>query len=209
MSSAEYEKLRWKEAETVRNLLKKQNSLLGDSLENLDHLIYLQKSINLLSLQEICQVMVEKLPSIEGSVAHKYCGGGYGGYVLYLFPAEADRDRAGIFEAAHGVPTHGHSREVPEDLEDHAKGWTVKYTTELTEDTWFYLRGEEYSNQLDGFIQAVRDKRGAGRENDFRSAAVTDKSIAMILDDNAQGPEAANLPKPTQTPRKRGWFGRA
>ncbi len=100
-------------------------------------------------------------------------------------------------------------REVPEDLEDHAKGWTVKYTTELTEDTWFYLRGEEYSNQLDGFIQAVRDKRGAGRENDFRSAAVTDKSIAMILDDNAQGPEAANLPKPTQTPRKRGWFGRA
>ena len=64
MNPIEYEKLRWQESETVQNLLKRQNTLLGDSLENLDHLIYLQKSINLLSLQEICRVMVEKLPFI-------------------------------------------------------------------------------------------------------------------------------------------------
>ena len=64
MNPIEYEKQRWQEAKTVWNLLKKQNTLLGDSLENLDHLIYLQKSINLLSLQEICRVMVEKLPFI-------------------------------------------------------------------------------------------------------------------------------------------------
>ena len=64
MNPIEYEKLRWQESETVRNLLKRQNTLLGGSLENLDHLIYLQKSINLLSLQEICRVMVEKLPFI-------------------------------------------------------------------------------------------------------------------------------------------------
>ena len=50
MNPIEYEKLRWQESETVQNLLKRQNPLLGDSLENLDHLIYLQKSINLLSL---------------------------------------------------------------------------------------------------------------------------------------------------------------
>ena len=50
MNPIEYEKLRWQESETVQNLLKRQNTLLGDSLENLDHLIYLQKSINLLSL---------------------------------------------------------------------------------------------------------------------------------------------------------------
>ena len=56
MNPNEYEKLRWQESETVRNLLKRQNTLLGGSLENLDHLIYLQKSINLLSLQEICRV---------------------------------------------------------------------------------------------------------------------------------------------------------
>tara|TARA_B100000446_G_scaffold164137_1_gene165632 strand:+ start:947 stop:1192 length:246 start_codon:yes stop_codon:yes gene_type:complete len=64
MNPIEYEKLRWQESETVRNLLKRQNTLLGGSLENLDHLIYLQKSINLLSLQEIFRVMVEKLPFI-------------------------------------------------------------------------------------------------------------------------------------------------
>tara|TARA_Y100000780_G_C13531919_1_gene358030 strand:+ start:525 stop:770 length:246 start_codon:yes stop_codon:yes gene_type:complete len=64
MNPIEYEKLRWQESETVRNLLKRQNTLLGGSLENLDPLIYLQKSINLLSLQEICRVMVEKLPFI-------------------------------------------------------------------------------------------------------------------------------------------------
>ena len=64
MNPIEYEKLRWQESETIRNLLKKQNTFLGGSLENLDHLIYLQKSINLLSLQEIFRVMVEKLPFI-------------------------------------------------------------------------------------------------------------------------------------------------
>ena len=64
MNPIEYDKLRWQESETIRNLLKKQNTFLGGSLENLDHLIYLQNSINLLSLQEICRVMVEKLPFI-------------------------------------------------------------------------------------------------------------------------------------------------
>ena len=64
MNPIEYDKLRWQESETLRNLLKKQNTFLGGSLENLNHLIYLQKSINLLSLQEICRVVVEKLPFI-------------------------------------------------------------------------------------------------------------------------------------------------
>ncbi len=50
MNPIEYDKLRWQESETIRNLLKKQNTFLGGSLENLDHLIYLQKSINLLNL---------------------------------------------------------------------------------------------------------------------------------------------------------------
>lgn len=34
------------------------------------------------------------LPVIDGELAHKYCGGGYGGYVLYLFDDEATRARA-------------------------------------------------------------------------------------------------------------------
>lgn len=34
------------------------------------------------------------LPDIPGSLAHKYCGGGHGGYALYLFDSSEDRERA-------------------------------------------------------------------------------------------------------------------
>ncbi len=73
-------------------------------------------------------------------------------------------------------------------LPDYGKGWTVKYTTDLTEDPWFYLRGEEYSHQIDGFVRAVRDGATRAEENDFRSAALTDRTIAMILADAAGEP---------------------
>ena len=102
-------------------------------------------------------------------------------------------------------------REVPSGLEGYEAGWNVKYTTELTDNPWFYLRGEEYSNQLDDFISAVRDAKGASGENTFRSAALTDKSIAMILDDHAGTPAATGAaPSIPQKPaRKRGWLSRS
>ncbi|BDS06772.1 hypothetical protein NT6N_18120 [Oceaniferula spumae] len=34
------------------------------------------------------------LPEIEGSLARKYCGGGHGGYAVYLFESKASRDDA-------------------------------------------------------------------------------------------------------------------
>ena len=34
------------------------------------------------------------LPSVQGSLAHKYCGGGHGGYALYLFADPSMRDQA-------------------------------------------------------------------------------------------------------------------
>ena len=37
---------------------------------------------------------MEPLPTITGSIAHKYCGGGYGGYALYLFSDPALREAA-------------------------------------------------------------------------------------------------------------------
>ncbi len=36
-------------------------------------------------------------------------------------------------------------------------GWNVRYTTELTEPVWFYLRGEEYSAQLDHFVERISE----------------------------------------------------
>lgn len=35
---------------------------------------------------------MQALPNIPGAIAHKYCGGGYGGYALYLFAAQSARD---------------------------------------------------------------------------------------------------------------------
>ena len=64
-------------------------------------------------------------------------------------------------------------------------GWNVRYTTELTEAPWFYLRGEEYSAQLDAFVSRVSDRAVVG-ENDFASAAETDRVIAMIGEDASQ-----------------------
>ena len=35
---------------------------------------------------------MEPLPEAETALAKKYCGGGFGGYALYLFGTPADRD---------------------------------------------------------------------------------------------------------------------
>ncbi len=37
---------------------------------------------------------MEDLPEIAGSIARKYCGGGFGGYALYLFPDPLTRETA-------------------------------------------------------------------------------------------------------------------
>lgn len=67
-------------------------------------------------------------------------------------------------------------------------GWNVRYTTELTEPVWFYLRGEEYSAQLDYFVRCIEEKRAAENVNSFASAGVTDKVLAMMIADAAKGP---------------------
>lgn len=66
------------------------------------------------------------------------------------------------------------------------EGWNVRYTTELTEPVWFYLRGEEYSAQLDAFVQRIKTRRADGL-NSFASAAMTDKVIAMMITDAEKG----------------------
>ncbi|VAX31433.1 hypothetical protein MNBD_NITROSPINAE05-587, partial [hydrothermal vent metagenome] len=59
-----FEKLKKHEANVVRSLLKKQNAMLGQSLLHLDHLIYLQKNISLMSMADISKALAEKLPYI-------------------------------------------------------------------------------------------------------------------------------------------------
>ncbi|MDB4404536.1 hypothetical protein N9154_04305, partial [Akkermansiaceae bacterium] len=50
-----------------------------------------------LSYQVQLAEKMDPLPEIEGSIARKYCGGGHGGYALYLFAKKEDRER--ILEA--------------------------------------------------------------------------------------------------------------
>ena len=63
------------------------------------------------------------------------------------------------------------------------KGWTIKYITDLAIPVDFYLRGEEYSAQLDYFIENVKDKT-KGDINNFEQALYTDKVINLLINDN-------------------------
>jgi predicted dehydrogenase len=61
----------------------------------------------------------------------------------------------------------------------YTKGWNIKYVTDLTEEVDFYLRGEEYSAQIDYFIKAIQGKV-PNIINTFESAWLTDKVIGQI-----------------------------
>ncbi|MBL7767470.1 MAG: Gfo/Idh/MocA family oxidoreductase [Flavipsychrobacter sp.] len=61
----------------------------------------------------------------------------------------------------------------------YSRGWNVKYVTDLTAPVDYYLRGEEYSAQMDHFIKAIQGKV-PNEVNSFESAAKTDNAIALI-----------------------------
>lgn len=67
----------------------------------------------------------------------------------------------------------------------YSKGWNVKYVTDLTEEVNFYLRGEEYSAQIDYFIDSVEGKT-TKEINTFDSAWKTDKSISLIKNQSSK-----------------------
>jgi scyllo-inositol 2-dehydrogenase (NADP+) len=71
-------------------------------------------------------------------------------------------------------------RDDHSSLPDTGKGWTVRYTTELTDEVWYYLRGEEYSAQIDYWVESIKTKRLDG-ESCFRTSLATDRVVAMIL----------------------------
>lgn len=80
----------------------------------------------------------------------------------------ADRQELQVYIGATGKAPAGYN-----------DGWTVRYITELTPPIDYYLRGEEYSAQMEGFAAAIIEKR-VDCVNDFRSAAETDLTLEMI-----------------------------
>ena len=74
----------------------------------------------------------------------------------------------------------------------------MRYTTDLSDEVWFYLRGEEYSAQIDYFAESVRTRRLDG-ENSFASALETDRVVAMMLGDAAARPDVMTPAPATKT----------
>ncbi|MGM7667950.1 Gfo/Idh/MocA family protein [Microbacterium sp. A93] len=99
-------------------------------------------------------------------------------------------------------------REGADIPDGYRAGWNIKYTTELTEQVSFYLRGEEYSAQLETFIAAVLAGEIEARQNSFASAAQTDRVIEWILEDSADKSETGTLTALPTAPQKRSLFGR-
>jgi predicted dehydrogenase len=64
-------------------------------------------------------------------------------------------------------------------------GWNMFYTTGLTEPVWFYLRGEEYSAQIDYFIRCIKERRKENI-NSFASAVQTDIVISLLQKDSGR-----------------------
>ncbi len=62
------------------------------------------------------------------------------------------------------------------------KGWTIKYITDFAIPVNFYLRGEEYSAQIDYFIDCIKNKQQP-QYNSFEQATYTDYVIEMIVKD--------------------------
>jgi predicted dehydrogenase len=96
-----------------------------------------------------------------------------------------DRQELKVYIGDGGKPAPGYG-----------EGWTVRYITELTPNVDYYLRGEEYTAQLEGFAEAI----AAGRVdcvNDFASAAQTDRTLEMIRARAAAEPAPAAAPANT------------
>ncbi len=66
-----------------------------------------------------------------------------------------------------------------ESFESLGDGWSIKYITELQKPVNFYMRGEEYSAQLDHFVDLIQGREGAV-ETAFDTAAETDLVIEKI-----------------------------
>lgn len=86
--------------------------------------------------------------------------------------------------------------------EGYRAGWNVRYTTDMTPPVWFYVRGEEYSAQLDYFVRRVA-ARDTDNVNSFRSAAVTDRVIAAMIADAEAGPRTERSRRESAPSRSR------
>jgi predicted dehydrogenase len=97
-------------------------------------------------------------------------------------------------------------REDADIPDGYRAGWTTVNTTQLTQPVGFYLRGEEYSAQLEAFVGRIVDRQVDGL-NDFTSAVVTDRALELLTIDAARGPSTTDdeLAPVVEVAARRGW----
>lgn len=88
-------------------------------------------------------------------------------------------------------------------FEGYEEGWNTGYITELQRPVPFYLRGEEYSAQIDYFAHSVKERRLDG-QNSFATALDADRVVARLLDD-ASGTAVSPGRHPRQASRPSVW----
>jgi scyllo-inositol 2-dehydrogenase (NADP+) len=67
-----------------------------------------------------------------------------------------------------------------------ARGWNVRYATDLTQPVRYYVRGEEYSAQMDYFVDCIESGR-LENVNSFAAALETDVVLEMLQRDAEAG----------------------
>lgn len=88
-------------------------------------------------------------------------------------------------------------------------GWNVRYTTELTTPVDFYVRGEEYSAQIDAWVKRIKRSEISG-VGDFQDAAITDEVLSAIVrsDDGTVTAIDAGAAGAAHTSTPGGWWAR-
>lgn len=67
------------------------------------------------------------------------------------------------------------------------EGWNLRYTTELTQPVRYYVRGEEYSAQMDYFVDCIEAGK-LDNVNSFAAGLETDVVLDMLQRDAELGP---------------------
>lgn len=100
-------------------------------------------------------------------------------------------------------------RDASQAPSGYAAGWNVRYTTELTSPVAFYVRGEEYSAQLDAWVQRIKRNEVSGA-GDFQEAAITDEVLSAIVRSDSGTVTKIDTASATTAPTssRGGWWSR-
>ena len=99
-------------------------------------------------------------------------------------------------------------RGAPNQSTSARQGWDVRYITDLPVDVWYYLRGEEYSSQIDYFFRSIEERR-KDNISSFTTAAQTDLIVSMMARDATKSREEADAvskAKASEPTASRGFF---